>query len=387
MTTGASTGKNLATPKDNDMPFNIRRRTSEENPKRNARQFPEESKNESIRMPKKQHDRDLMEDTSPETKQDTEPVGPEISNQEPNRIPLKPYQIERNPIARNQHVPPVPPLIKNKESSKPTRQKTESHLTPRNQHHQIRVQDIDRDPWQRNSTTRSAEFAASQSDQRGSKTGDNSRLGDNLEPEIVLAETIQVPKIKPDDPKLEQIRRNPQKFKPKPQAHRHTSTVSEYPKHNGTPSQNHETISRFRPSHFDSPGQNMELDSRSIAPISDIGGISAIGGAPSAIGGHHTKNQRSDGLSNAGLGSFLDTETDIAFREAQRRKVIEQRRLRQPELKLNVVEICILPKEDEEEKNSKTNKVEEMMYQLAGGDIQHYNLKNPKKRQQVKNKN
>ena len=83
-------------------------------------------------MPKKQHDRDLMEDTSPETKQDTEPVGPEISNQEPNRIPLKPYQIERNPIARNQHVPPVPPLIKNKESSKPTRQKTESHLTPRN---------------------------------------------------------------------------------------------------------------------------------------------------------------------------------------------------------------------------------------------------------------
>ena len=131
----------------------------------------------------------------------------------------------------------------------------------------------------------------------------------------------------------------------------------------------------------------MELDSRSIAPISDIGGISAIGGAPSAIGGHHTKNQRSDGLSNAGLGSFLDTETDIAFREAQRRKVIEQRRLRQPELKLNVVEICILPKEDEEEKNSKTNKVEEMMYQLAGGDIEHYNLKNPKKRQQVKNKN
>ena len=71
----------------------------------------------------------------------------------------------------------------------------------------------------------------------------------------------------------------------------------------------------------------MELDSRSIAPPSEFGGpISNIGGAPSIIGGHHIKNQRSDGLTNDGLGSFLDTETDIAFREAQRRKVIEQRR-------------------------------------------------------------
>ena len=132
----------------------------------------------------------------------------------------------------------------------------------------------------------------------------------------------------------------------------------------------------------------MELDNRSMAPVSEFGGqISHIGGAASAIGGHHTKNQRSDGMSNHGLGSFLDTETDLAFREAQRKKTIEKRRLRQPELKLNVVEICILPKDDEEEKDTKTKQVEEMMYKLAGGDIEHYGLQNPKKRQQVRNTN
>ena len=61
----------------------------------------------------------------------------------------------------------------------------------------------------------------------------------------------------------------------------------------------------------------MELDNRSMAPVSEFGGtISHIGGTTSAIGGHHTKNQRSDGMSNHGLGSFLDTETDLAFREA-----------------------------------------------------------------------
>ena len=112
--------------------------------------------------------------------------------------------------------------------SKPPRHKTESHLVPLGlqSKKQIEVDDVDKNPFQRNSRANSIDLTGSQNENQSSQKEKRDQLieQDDDGIEVVCVESTQVRKINPNDPALRKVRKNPPMKVMGAPLHEHTNT-------------------------------------------------------------------------------------------------------------------------------------------------------------------